>query len=306
MRLLVFTLLMAAIMVPGYAEARRGGGHGGGGPLSYSNTQIRGQDFSGRNLSGSTLSNVEIYDSDFDGVDFSGSTLSNVKIYNIDMRDAHFIGATLSNVKIHDSELKGTAFDRSTLSNVKFYGGDMRHTSYHGATLSNVDFKNGVHLGGVDFSTARLSNVDYDNANMHGGGNYSRKGRHYEDHVITKKVYRGGNGGGGSVDISIVFENGSDRFSRGAMDQLKQLSLLLTASEYDGVTFRIEGYTDNTGPDAYYDDLAYRRGVAIRNSLVSDFGVNGDRLHVRQRGHRGNSEDEYARAIGKLISLIAE
>lgn len=301
-RLLFFSLTLL-VFFPSLADAR--GGHGSR-ALNFSNTQIRGQDFSGRDLSGSTLSNVEIYDCDFDDVDFSGSTFSNVKIYDIDMRGALFTGSTLSNVKIHDSELAGSKFERSTLSNVKFYGGNMRHTSYRGSTLSNVDFKNGVHLEGVDFSSASLSNVDYDEADMHGAGGPLRKGgRHYENHVVTKKVY-GNARKGGSVNISIVFDKGSDRFSKGAMEQLKQLSVLLEASEYNGVSFRIEGYTDHTGPDAYYDDLAYRRGVAIRDSLVSDFGVSGERLHVRERGYRGNSDDMYARAVGQLISLIAE
>ena len=70
-------------------------------------------------------------------------------------------------------------------------------------------------------------------------------------------------------------------------------------------TLRIEGHTDNQGPDIVNDDLSRRRAAAVRNALIRR-GVDGDRLISEGFGSRvpiASNLTETGRAQNRRIEI---
>ena len=80
-----------------------------------------------------------------------------------------------------------------------------------------------------------------------------------------------------SVALRIPFAFGSSKVPDSAMPQLEAMS---QAIKQAGTKVLIEGHTDSVGNDAYNVRLSQQRAAAVRDVLVSTYGVDRNELKV--------------------------
>jgi len=73
----------------------------------------------------------------------------------------------------------------------------------------------------------------------------------------------------------LLFKSGTASLVAGADVEINQIAF--TMKTYPNSTARIEGFTDNTGPDSVNEGLSYKRAMAVKDGLVSQ-GINPGRL----------------------------
>ncbi|MDC7825521.1 OmpA family protein [Pseudomonas sp. BLCC-B13] len=80
-------------------------------------------------------------------------------------------------------------------------------------------------------------------------------------------------------------------------------------SQYPQTTTTVEGHTDSNGSDAYNQGLSERRANAVRDVLVNQYGVAGDRVssvgYGESRPVADNSTDE-GRAVNRRVEASVE
>lgn len=84
------------------------------------------------------------------------------------------------------------------------------------------------------------------------------------------------------VTYGIYFDSGSDKVKPESYGTLKGIADILTSE----ATLRvmIVGHTDSDGDENKNLDLSKRRAAAVKNSLVSDFGIDASRLETDGKG----------------------
>lgn len=252
--------------------------------LNLTNGEIRNQNFSGRNLSGSSSTNTDFYNVNFDNVDFSGSRFSNTDFFN----------CTFKNAK----------FGNSTLTNVAFEGSDLRGASFVGGALTNVDFIKGTKMYGADLSRAKLTNVDYDGADFDTPIQVSSQKieKALTSEPVDKRYHSTPN-----VNLAIQFEFDSDQLKGDAWGQLDQLASALKSPALSRSSFIIEGHTDAKGSDEYNVDLSYRRAITVRRALSEKFGVQSGRLQIKGYGEArpvADNDTDYGRALNRRVTIV--
>lgn len=107
-----------------------------------------------------------------------------------------------------------------------------------------------------------------------------------------------------SIDTSsVAFRAGSVEFSSGTEPALQALSDLML--ENPDQRIRIEGHTDNTGPDAVNMRLSQERASAVANYLVSR-GIAPERLIVKGYGSSqpiSSNDSEDGRSRNRRIEI---
>jgi len=71
--------------------------------------------------------------------------------------------------------------------------------------------------------------------------------------------------------------------------------------------FVIAGHTDAMGDDAYNQQLSERRAAEVRNSLVRDYGLSPDKIHVRGYGETrpvASNDTEAGRDQNRRVEII--
>lgn len=104
-------------------------------PLSFSNAELRGHDFSGQNLRAAEFSN-----SNLEAADFS----------NANARGAVFSASVLTQTNMHGANLRDAMLDQSKILNA-----DLRDVDFTNAILLGSTFEN-VNITGADFTQALL------------------------------------------------------------------------------------------------------------------------------------------------------
>lgn len=80
----------------------------------------------------------------------------------------------------------------------------------------------------------------------------------------------------------ILFDSGSDRIRGESTPTLKAIGAMLKA--HPGLKLEIEGYTDNVGDAAANRTLSEKRAAAVKQYLVSTFGIAAARLTTKGFG----------------------
>jgi outer membrane protein OmpA-like peptidoglycan-associated protein len=87
-----------------------------------------------------------------------------------------------------------------------------------------------------------------------------------------------------AISLNVTFELGSAELTPAAKDIVKTLAAAMNSDQLSGYRFQVEGHTDSTGtPDANMD-LSQRRANAVREDLISEYNVPGDRLVAVGKG----------------------
>jgi OOP family OmpA-OmpF porin len=84
------------------------------------------------------------------------------------------------------------------------------------------------------------------------------------------------------VTHGILFDSGSDKIKGESYKTLADIGALLT--ENPTLRLSIEGHTDSDGADDYNMDLSKRRAVAVRDYLIANYKIAGDRLESKGWG----------------------
>ncbi len=104
----------------------------------------------------------------------------------------------------------------------------------------------------------------------------------------------------------LLFKSGTASLVTGANAEINQIAF--TMKTYPNSTARIEGFTDNTGPDSVNEALSYKRAMAVKDSLVSQ-GINPSRLVAVGMGEKdpiATNETVQGRALNRRIEFIVK
>lgn len=108
--------------------------------------------------------------------------------------------------------------------------------------------------------------------------------------------------------LTIEFQSGSDILDGNAKSLIDR-EFVSIAKEFSGARIRIEGNTDNTGPDAINKPLSKRRAQAVANYLVKEYGFDKNRFIVVGNGSSNaiaagsqGSDQEFRTTDFQLIS----
>ena len=121
-------------------------------PQSFNRMDLRGKDFSNRNLNGAMLCQIMGL-----GTMFSGSSLEN----------SHFFQSHLEGAILHGVSADSANFNRAYLLNADLTISDFQNANFEFADLSGANFT-GANLEGAIFNWANLSSTNFTGANLTG------------------------------------------------------------------------------------------------------------------------------------------
>lgn len=120
-----------------------------------------------------------------------------------------------------------------------------------------------------------------------------------------KKLYDALSEKGRVATQGIYFDSGSDRIRPESTPTLKEIAQML--KEHTDLTLTIEGHTDNVGNAATNQKLSEMRAEAVRQHLVSAYGVDASRLSAKGLGATkpvvGNDTAE-GRQTNRRVELV--
>jgi len=108
--------------------------------------------------------------------------------------------------------------------------------------------------------------------------------------VLTRSIFKpvvrsvGGSKVHTSVAMLIQFEFDSDQLTELSMKQLDKLGDILKMDELSREKLVVEGHTDIIGSYDYNMSLSMRRASSVRQYLISEHNISGDRLHTVGKG----------------------
>ena len=110
-----------------------------------------------------------------------------------------------------------------------------------------------------------------------------------------------------AASLRVQFATGSASLTPAAERTLETLGRALTSNDLAGFRFRIEGHTDTVGNAELNRSLSERRATAVRDFLVSRFGVAAARLEPVGLGEAQllvPTGDETAEARNRRVQII--
>jgi outer membrane protein OmpA-like peptidoglycan-associated protein len=84
------------------------------------------------------------------------------------------------------------------------------------------------------------------------------------------------------VTNGILFDVNSDKIKPESFGVLQEIAKVL--KDAADLKVKIIGHTDNDGDDAKNLDLSKRRAVAVKQTLVTQFGINESRMQTDGKG----------------------
>ena len=120
-----------------------------------------------------------------------------------------------------------------------------------------------------------------------------------------KKLYDAIAAEGRVATQGIYFDTGSDRIRPESTPTLKEIAAML--SEHADLKLTIEGHTDNVGQAAANQALSEQRAEAVRQSLITTFGVDASRLTAKGLGATkpaASNETPEGRQQNRRVELV--
>lgn len=105
------------------------------------------------------------------------------------------------------------------------------------------------------------------------------------------------------VELDVKFDFDKAVVKDESMGDIKALADFM--SQYPQTSATVEGHTDSVGTDAYNQMLSEKRANAVRDVLVNQYGVGGDRLNAVGYGESQPVADN-ATAEGRAINRRVE
>lgn len=109
------------------------------------------------------------------------------------------------------------------------------------------------------------------------------------------------------VELDVKFDFDKAVVKEGSYGDIQSLAEFM--KQYPQTSTVVEGHTDSVGSDAYNQGLSERRANAVRDLLVNQYGVSGDRVssvgYGESRPVADNGTDE-GRAINRRVEAAVE
>ncbi|MBU0902304.1 MAG: OmpA family protein [Gammaproteobacteria bacterium] len=105
------------------------------------------------------------------------------------------------------------------------------------------------------------------------------------------------------VELDVKFDFDKAQVKPESYGDIKNLADFLT--QYPQTTTVVEGHTDSVGSDAYNQTLSERRANAVRDVLVNQYGVGGERVNAVGYGETRPVADN-ASAEGRAVNRRVE
>jgi len=109
------------------------------------------------------------------------------------------------------------------------------------------------------------------------------------------------------VELDVKFDFDKDRVKEESYGDIKNLADFM--NQYPQTTTTVEGHTDSVGSDAYNQGLSERRANAVRNVLVNQYGVDGNRVNAVGYGETrpvADNATDSGRAINRRVEAEVE
>lgn len=112
-------------------------------PLSYSNAELTGKDFSGQTLRAAEFSNANLErtnfaDADLQGTIFSASVMTQANLHGADLSNAMVDQVNFTNADLRDAIFTESILLRSTFNNVDITGADFTDAILDGAQIKEL------------------------------------------------------------------------------------------------------------------------------------------------------------------------
>jgi len=107
------------------------------------------------------------------------------------------------------------------------------------------------------------------------------------------------------VTHGILFDVNSDKIKPESYGTLKEIANVL--KENSSVKVKIVGHTDSDGDDASNLDLSKRRAASVKNTLNSEFGIDGSRIETDGKGESQpvtDNNSQEGKANNRRVELI--
>jgi len=116
--------------------------------------------------------------------------------------------------------------------------------------------------------------------------------------VLTEKV---------TIDLEILFETDKAIVRPEYYTKISELAEFM--AQYPNTVATIEGHTDSRASDSYNQALSQRRVDAVKESLITQFGVSADRLRAIGYGEsqpRASNETAEGRQLNRRVIAVVE
>lgn len=105
------------------------------------------------------------------------------------------------------------------------------------------------------------------------------------------------------VELDVKFDFDKSKVKEESYGDIKNLADFM--NQYPATTTTVEGHTDSVGTDAYNQKLSERRANAVREVLVDQYGVGGERVNAVGYGETRPVADN-ATADGRAVNRRVE
>ncbi|QLC72548.1 OmpA family protein [Pseudomonas sp. LPB0260] len=109
------------------------------------------------------------------------------------------------------------------------------------------------------------------------------------------------------VELDVKFDFDKDRVKEESYSDIKNLADFM--NQYPQTRTTVEGHTDSVGTDAYNQKLSERRANAVRQVLVNQYGVSGERVNAVGYGESrpvADNASDAGRAINRRVEAEVE
>ncbi len=109
------------------------------------------------------------------------------------------------------------------------------------------------------------------------------------------------------VELDVKFDFDKAKVKDNSYGDIKNLADFM--NQYPQTTTVVEGHTDSVGTDAYNQGLSERRANAVRDVLVNQYGVSGDRVNAVGYGESrpvADNATDSGRAINRRVEAEVE
>lgn len=245
-----------------------------GGPgKTFISRDLRGTDFSGKDLSGALFENTDLR-----GCNFSKTNLKEAIFRTSDVRSANFRGACLINAQFLVSDLRKSDFTNAILIGTKFSGSDVGKTIATGAVYEGPAVCSSNQFG----SRPELTKADQ------------------IKHVLSQSK-------GDKIDLTINFETNTAKIKSDGHVQIFEIANALKSYDLKGLKIRIEGHTDSVGSKTDNIYLSYNRALAVLMVLVKEYDISSDRLYIKGLGEGqpiSSNKTSTGRALNRRVTLV--
>lgn len=107
------------------------------------------------------------------------------------------------------------------------------------------------------------------------------------------------------IDITINFDYGSATIRPDSIADVDELGKALSSEALSAYRIVLNGHTDGAGSDGYNQDLSERRAASVRAYLISNFGIDPNRLIAIGYGEeRLKNADDPLAAENRRVEVI--